>query len=62
MMDVEGGASCGAAAPPILSVAMGRDVRRDDVFLVASVYFFTIGHAGSGGPNASSPAIVARIL
>ena len=25
-------------------------------------YFFTIGHAGSSGPNASSPEIVARIL
>ena len=25
-------------------------------------YFFTSGHAGSGGPNASSPEIFARIL
>jgi hypothetical protein len=25
-------------------------------------YFFTIAHAGSGGPNASSPGILARIV
>jgi hypothetical protein len=25
-------------------------------------YFFTSGHAGLGGPNASSPEIFARIL
>jgi hypothetical protein len=25
-------------------------------------YFFAIAHAGSGGPNASSPEIFARIL
>ena len=25
-------------------------------------HFFTSGHAGSGGPNASSPEILARIL
>jgi len=31
---------------------------------VASIsdHFFTIEHAGSGGPNASSPEIFARIL
>jgi hypothetical protein len=27
-----------------------------------SSYFFTIEHAGSGGPNASSPEIFARIV
>ena len=37
---------------------MGPGVRRDDIEL----YFFPNTHAGSGGPNASSPEIFARIL
>jgi hypothetical protein len=32
------------------------------VTLAAHYYFFTIGHAGSGGPNASAPEILVRIL
>src|SRR5258707_4483666 len=40
---------------------MGPGVRRDDR-TIFRIYFFAIAHAGSGGPNASSPEIFARTL
>ncbi|TFV73659.1 hypothetical protein E4K64_20820 [Bradyrhizobium frederickii] len=34
----------------------------DELCALRDRYFFTSGHAGSGGPNALSPEIVVRIL
>jgi hypothetical protein len=45
-------------------VVMGPRIRGDDSSGCCSAvsHFFTSGHAGSGGPNAWSPGMVARIL
>ena len=47
--------------PPVV---MGPCFRRDDSVCVVPLrgHFFTIGHSGLGGPNASSPEMVASTL
>ena len=50
-----------SVAPEIVD---GRDKPGHDDFSRVSLHhhFFTIAHAGSGGPNALSPEMVVRIL